>query len=53
MGVVFVDFLNLSVCCLPVEIWVCSSSEKNENDNSEGHDSAYALFFLFTENIEK
>ena len=32
--------LKLSVCCLPLEIKVCSSSEKNEKDNSVGQDSA-------------
>lgn len=32
--------LKLSVCCLPLEIKVCSNSEKNEKDNSVGQDSA-------------
>ena len=33
-------FLKLSVCCLPLEIKVCFSSEKNEKGNSVGQNSA-------------
>lgn len=32
--------LKLSVYCLPLEIRVCSSSERNEKGNSVGQDSA-------------
>ena len=37
---------NLSGCHLPVEIWVCLSSERNENDDTKGQNSAFIYYVI-------